>query len=173
MVRIHRSGFVSKRHGFGTPTFPGSKEAFPFWSFLNPNSNWKPLTLLNPVQSGSKNMVIWNLFAFLATLTKHDNMLRAMFSGRMEVLTDSDGWILIDRQKTSTLRFVWADFIRVRVLFRPSPLIYLDIMCFNSIPVTSYIFLDVMAPSVSQPFSLEQFRNQQRHIKYILYASGA
>ena len=31
------------------------------------------------------------------TLTKHDNMLRAMFSGRMEVLTDSDGWILIDR----------------------------------------------------------------------------
>ena len=24
-------------------------------------------------------------------------MLRAMFSGRMEVLTDSDGWILIDR----------------------------------------------------------------------------
>ena len=25
------------------------------------------------------------------TLTKHDNMLRAMFSGRMEVLTDSEG----------------------------------------------------------------------------------
>jgi hypothetical protein len=25
-------------------------------------------------------------------------MLRAMFSGRMEVLTDSDGWILIDRE---------------------------------------------------------------------------
>jgi len=33
----------------------------------------------------------------LGTLTKHDNMLRAMFSGRMEVLTDTDGWILIDR----------------------------------------------------------------------------
>ena len=27
----------------------------------------------------------------LGTLTKHDNMLRAMFSGRMEVLTDTDG----------------------------------------------------------------------------------
>jgi len=33
----------------------------------------------------------------IGTLTKHDNMLRAMFSGRMEVLTDTDGWILIDR----------------------------------------------------------------------------
>lgn len=27
----------------------------------------------------------------IGTLTKHDNMLRAMFSGRMEVLTDSEG----------------------------------------------------------------------------------
>ncbi|KAG1680280.1 BTB/POZ domain-containing adapter for CUL3-mediated RhoA degradation protein 2 [Nymphon striatum] len=33
----------------------------------------------------------------LGTLTKHDSMLRAMFSGRMEVRTDSEGWILIDR----------------------------------------------------------------------------
>ncbi|XP_037774508.1 BTB/POZ domain-containing adapter for CUL3-mediated RhoA degradation protein 3-like, partial [Penaeus monodon] len=33
----------------------------------------------------------------IGTLTKHDNMLRAMISGRMEVLTDSEGWILIDR----------------------------------------------------------------------------
>lgn len=33
----------------------------------------------------------------IGTLTKHDNMLRAMFSGRMEVLTDSEGWVLIDR----------------------------------------------------------------------------
>jgi BTB/POZ domain-containing adapter for CUL3-mediated RhoA degradation protein len=33
----------------------------------------------------------------IGTLTKHDNMLRAMFSGRMEVLTDIDGWVLIDR----------------------------------------------------------------------------
>ncbi|XP_062822638.1 BTB/POZ domain-containing adapter for CUL3-mediated RhoA degradation protein 3 [Anolis carolinensis] len=31
------------------------------------------------------------------TLTKQDTMLKAMFSGRMEVLTDSEGWILIDR----------------------------------------------------------------------------
>ena len=36
-------------------------------------------------------------YTTIATLTKHDNMLRAMFSGRMEVLTDADGWILIDR----------------------------------------------------------------------------
>ena len=40
---------------------------------------------------------LFALFVFTGTLTKHDNMLRAMFSGRMEVLTDSDGWILIDR----------------------------------------------------------------------------
>jgi len=33
----------------------------------------------------------------VATLTKCDSMLRAMFSGRMEVLKDPDGWILIDR----------------------------------------------------------------------------
>jgi BTB/POZ domain-containing adapter for CUL3-mediated RhoA degradation protein len=31
------------------------------------------------------------------TLTKHDSMLRAMFSGRMDVVTDLDGYILIDR----------------------------------------------------------------------------
>ena len=30
-------------------------------------------------------------YTTIATLTKHDNMLRTMFSGRMEVLTDSDG----------------------------------------------------------------------------------
>lgn len=33
----------------------------------------------------------------LDTLTKQDNMLRAMFSGRLDVLTDLDGYILIDR----------------------------------------------------------------------------
>ena len=27
----------------------------------------------------------------IGTLTKHDNMLRAMFSGRMELLTDAEG----------------------------------------------------------------------------------
>lgn len=36
-------------------------------------------------------------YTTMGTLTKEDNMLRAMFSGRMEVLTDSEGWILIDR----------------------------------------------------------------------------
>ncbi|ELU03864.1 hypothetical protein CAPTEDRAFT_179715 [Capitella teleta] len=36
-------------------------------------------------------------YTTIGTLTKNDNMLRAMFSGRMEVLTDSEGWILIDR----------------------------------------------------------------------------
>lgn len=30
-------------------------------------------------------------YTTIGTLTKHDTMLRAMFSGRMEVLTDSDG----------------------------------------------------------------------------------
>lgn len=36
-------------------------------------------------------------YTTIGTLTKSDNMLRTMFSGRMEVLTDSEGWILIDR----------------------------------------------------------------------------
>lgn len=36
-------------------------------------------------------------YTTIDTLTKHDTMLRAMFSGRMDVLTDSEGWILIDR----------------------------------------------------------------------------
>lgn len=36
-------------------------------------------------------------YTTIGTLTKHDTMLSAMFSGRMEVLTDSEGWILVDR----------------------------------------------------------------------------
>lgn len=37
-------------------------------------------------------------YTTLGTLTKRaDSMLRAMFSGRMDVRTDSDGWVLIDR----------------------------------------------------------------------------
>jgi len=36
-------------------------------------------------------------YTTIGTLTKNDSMLRAMFSGRMEVLTDSEGWVLIDR----------------------------------------------------------------------------
>ena len=34
-------------------------------------------------------------YTTIGTLTKYDSMLRAMFSGRMEVLTDGEGWILI------------------------------------------------------------------------------
>lgn len=30
-------------------------------------------------------------YTTVGTLTKHDSMLRAMFSGRMEVLTDKEG----------------------------------------------------------------------------------
>uniref|UniRef100_A0A1A9VT55 BTB domain-containing protein n=2 Tax=Glossina TaxID=44049 RepID=A0A1A9VT55_GLOAU len=37
-------------------------------------------------------------YTTIGTLTKHnETMLSAMFSGRMEVLTDAEGWILIDR----------------------------------------------------------------------------
>ena len=36
-------------------------------------------------------------YTTIGTLAKHDNMLRAMFSGRMEVLTDAEGWILIGK----------------------------------------------------------------------------
>lgn len=31
-------------------------------------------------------------YTTMQTLTKQDTMLKAMFSGRMEVLTDSEGW---------------------------------------------------------------------------------
>lgn len=36
-------------------------------------------------------------YTTMGTLTKEDNMLRAMFSGRMVVLSDKEGWVLIDR----------------------------------------------------------------------------
>ncbi|XP_038615150.1 BTB/POZ domain-containing adapter for CUL3-mediated RhoA degradation protein 2 [Tachyglossus aculeatus] len=36
-------------------------------------------------------------YTTVRVLTQHDTMLKAMFSGRMEVLTDKEGWILIDR----------------------------------------------------------------------------
>uniref|UniRef100_A0AAJ7SLG0 BTB/POZ domain-containing adapter for CUL3-mediated RhoA degradation protein 3-like n=1 Tax=Petromyzon marinus TaxID=7757 RepID=A0AAJ7SLG0_PETMA len=35
--------------------------------------------------------------AALRTVTRRDGLLRAMFSGHLEVFTDSEGWILIDR----------------------------------------------------------------------------
>eukprot|EP00069_Balaena_mysticetus_P019989 bmy_12649T0 len=36
-------------------------------------------------------------YTTMKTLTKQDTMLKAVFSRRIEVLTDSEGWILIDR----------------------------------------------------------------------------
>nr|XP_020666397.1 BTB/POZ domain-containing adapter for CUL3-mediated RhoA degradation protein 2 [Pogona vitticeps]XP_020666398.1 BTB/POZ domain-containing adapter for CUL3-mediated RhoA degradation protein 2 [Pogona vitticeps] len=36
-------------------------------------------------------------YTTVRVLTRHDTMLKAMFSGRMEVLSDREGWILIDR----------------------------------------------------------------------------
>ncbi|XP_065347917.1 BTB/POZ domain-containing adapter for CUL3-mediated RhoA degradation protein 3 isoform X1 [Cloeon dipterum] len=39
-------------------------------------------------------------YTTIGTLTKHDTMLRAMFSGRMEVLTDSEGITLVERKLT-------------------------------------------------------------------------
>jgi len=49
-----------------------------------------------PSNSSSSKYVKLNVggtlhYTTIGTLTKHDNMLRAMFSGRMEVLTDSEG----------------------------------------------------------------------------------
>ena len=38
-------------------------------------------------------------YTTIGTLTKHDNMLRAMFSGRMEVLTDSEGKVKYSWQR--------------------------------------------------------------------------
>ncbi|CAH1800620.1 unnamed protein product [Owenia fusiformis] len=54
------------------------------------------------IQGGAAKYVKLNVggslhYTTIGTLTKQDTMLRAMFSGRMEVLTDSEGWILIDR----------------------------------------------------------------------------
>lgn len=38
-------------------------------------------------------------YTTIGTLTKHDTMLRAMFSGRMEVLTDSEGEKMHDSRR--------------------------------------------------------------------------
>lgn len=50
---------------------------------------WKFLTFYVP--SG------FLYYTTIRTLTKVDCMLRAMFSGKLEVLTDAEGWILVDR----------------------------------------------------------------------------
>ena len=45
----------------------------------------------NPSQYVKLNVGGSLYYTTIGTLTKNDNMLRAMFSGRMEVLTDSEG----------------------------------------------------------------------------------
>lgn len=47
----------------------------------------------NPSQYVKLNVGGCLHYTTIGTLTKHDTMLRAMFSGRMEVLSDSDGII--------------------------------------------------------------------------------
>jgi BTB/POZ domain-containing adapter for CUL3-mediated RhoA degradation protein len=52
----------------------------------------------NPSQYVKLNVGGSLYYTTIGTLTKmQETMLHAMFSGRMEVLTDSEGWILIDR----------------------------------------------------------------------------
>ncbi len=59
----------------------------------------KPVHALSPMnQKYVKLNVGGHLFSTSSdTLTKSDSMLRAMFSTRIDVCTDSDGFILIDR----------------------------------------------------------------------------
>jgi hypothetical protein len=58
-----------------------------------------------------------NLFyTTIGTLTKHDNMLRAMFSGRMEVITDPDGWILIGMSNKSGKRNWFKENVKLLLL---------------------------------------------------------
>lgn len=51
----------------------------------------KTLIKGNPSQYVKLNVGGCLHYTTIGTLTKHDTMLRAMFSGRMEVLTDSEG----------------------------------------------------------------------------------
>lgn len=54
---------------------------------LTPNSKYVKLNV-----GGSLH------YTTLRTLTGQDTLLKAMFSGRAEVLTDAGGWVLIDRR---------------------------------------------------------------------------
>jgi len=56
---------------------------------FNLNESWDKYVKLNV--GGSLHMTT------LSTLKKQDNMLRAMFSGRMVIMTDKEGYVLIDR----------------------------------------------------------------------------
>lgn len=51
----------------------------------------KTLIKGNPSQYVKLNVGGRLYYTTIGTLTKHDTMLRAMFSGRMEVLTDAEG----------------------------------------------------------------------------------
>jgi len=51
----------------------------------------------SPSQYVKLNIGGFLYYTTIRTLTKVDCMLRAMFSGKLEVLTDAEGWILVDR----------------------------------------------------------------------------
>lgn len=55
------------------------------------NMSGKTVMKGNPSQYVKLNVGGCLHYTTIGTLTKHDTMLRAMFSGRMEVLSDSDG----------------------------------------------------------------------------------
>ncbi|CAB4068630.1 BACURD [Lepeophtheirus salmonis] len=63
----------------------------------SPSTTTENVVKGNPSQYVKLNVGGSLHYTTIGTLTKHDNMLGAMFSGRMEVLTDAEGWILIDR----------------------------------------------------------------------------
>lgn len=100
----------SYNSGGTSPTSMGAAStttstAFP--SAMTPNSCGEPQPAqqslaLSSVRGSPSQYVKLNVggslqYTTIGTLTKGDNMLRAMFSGRMEVRTDAEGWILIDR----------------------------------------------------------------------------
>ncbi|XP_005064446.2 BTB/POZ domain-containing adapter for CUL3-mediated RhoA degradation protein 1 [Mesocricetus auratus] len=71
-----------------SPKPSGVEPGSPSYSLkpLTPNSKYVKLNV-----GGSLH------YTTLRTLTGQDTMLKAMFSGRVEVLTDAGGWVLIDR----------------------------------------------------------------------------
>ncbi|VDM46651.1 unnamed protein product [Toxocara canis] len=80
-----------------SPFLPGSKNAMTEESAEKLYST-RLVTVSGPPSQYVKLNVGGALYSTtISTLIKHDSMLQAMFSGRMEVLTDSEGWILIDR----------------------------------------------------------------------------
>lgn len=72
-----------------------NRHFFPFAAQSNESENMsgdhKTVVKGNPSQYVKLNVGGSLYYTTIGTLTKNDNMLRAMFSGRMEVLTDSEG----------------------------------------------------------------------------------